>query len=335
MSKPQALFILHEGSAEAIYGLGGREELEDLLDVMAPPMSAETARTRPDLLGRMEVLLSGWGAPQLDAGFLKLCPNLRQVFYGAGSIKHMMTDAAWDAGIRVTSSYAANAIPVADYTLAQVILCLKCAYHLERQTRMERSYHRRNEIPLAGTYRSTVGIVSLGMIGRMVVQKLRNTLDINIIAYDPFTRPEQAKELGVTLASLEDVFAQADVVSLHTPWLKETEGMIGAKLLGSMKPYAAFINTSRGAVVNEHELIQVLGQRPDLQAVLDVTYPEPPVEDSPFYTLPNVFLNPHIAGSMRTECARMGALVVSDVRRYLAGEPLEWEITRERAAFLA
>ena len=334
MSKPKALFILHKPACATIYGLGARERLEEILDVLAPPMQTEEALLHPELLAETEVILSGWGAPQLTAEVLALMPRLKVVFYGAGSIRALMTTEAWDRGIRVTSSYAANAIPVADFTLAQIILCLKSAYAYARAVKELRHYPERNSIPLAGTYRSTIGLVSMGMIGRMVVQRL-SMLDVNIVAYDPFVSAEEAAELGVEMVSLEEVFQRADVVSLHTPWLKETERMVNGKLLRSMKHGAAFINTSRGAVVHEAEMIEVLQQRPDIQVVLDVTYPEPPVKGSPFYTLPNVVLTPHIAGSMRLECARMGASVLADVEHYLAGKPLQWEISRERAAIMA
>jgi phosphoglycerate dehydrogenase-like enzyme len=102
-----------------------------------------------------------------------------------------------------------------------------------------------------------------------------------------------------------------------------------------MKPGASFINTARGAIVREGEMIEVLRARPDLFAVLDVTYPEPPAPDSPLYTLPNVILTPHIAGSMDGECRRMGRYMVEELRRYVKGEPLRWGISRERAAVLA
>jgi phosphoglycerate dehydrogenase-like enzyme len=125
------------------------------------------------------------------------------------------------------------------------------------------------------------------------------------------------------------------VVSLHTPWLPETEGLIRGSHLASMKRGAAFVNTSRGAVVREAEMVSVLKDRPDITAVLDVTHPEPPEPDSLLYDLPNVVLTPHIAGSQGDECRRMGRLIVGELRRYVAGEPLEHEITRERAAMMA
>jgi len=171
-------------------------------------------------------------------------------------------------------------------------------------------------------------------VGRRVCELL-SAYDLKLLAYDPFVAPTEAAKLNVELCSLEEVFGRADVVSLHAPWLTETEGMITGAHFATMKPGASFINTSRGAIVREGEMIEVLRARPDLFAVLDVTYPEPPVPDSPLYTLPNVILTPHIAGSMDGECRRMGRYMVEELRRYVKGEPLRWSISRERAAVLA
>jgi phosphoglycerate dehydrogenase-like enzyme len=102
-----------------------------------------------------------------------------------------------------------------------------------------------------------------------------------------------------------------------------------------MKLNATFINTARGAVVRENELIDVLRERSDLTALLDVTYPEPPVPDSPLFTLPNVMLTPHIAGSVGPECLRMGELMYDELCRYLNGEPMRYKVRREQAAMMA
>lgn len=172
------------------------------------------------------------------------------------------------------------------------------------------------------------------MIGKRVCELLK-PFDLEILAYDPFVSAEQAERLKVRLCSLETLFRQSDVVSLHTPWLKETEGMIRGEHLASMNKGATFINTSRGAVVNEPEMIRVLQERPDLQAVLDVTYPEPPEPGSPLYTLPNVVLTPHIAGSLARECSRMGMYAAEEARRFVQGEPPRYAITRELSQRLA
>jgi phosphoglycerate dehydrogenase-like enzyme len=328
----KGLYILSADSFSKIYGTEEQAAIAEFVDIYAPPQTSKTIAEAKHLLADAEVIFSGWGAPKMDAAFLNLAPRLRAVFYGAGSVKGFVTDAFWDRNIRVTSAYAANAVPVSEYTLATVLLSLKQGWHYILSAKTNRKMPRRIKTP--GAYHRTVGIVSLGMVGRLVAERLR-TFDLRLIAYDPYMDKTAADGLGVTLVLLEEVFRQADVVSLHTPWLKQTEGMITGQHFASMKHGATFINTARGAVVRENELIEVASRRPDLHFVLDVTHPEPPVEGSPLYSLPNVILTPHIAGSMDEECRRMGRYMVEELRRYVNGEDFRWGITREKAAVMA
>jgi phosphoglycerate dehydrogenase-like enzyme len=242
------------------------------------------------------------------------------------------TPALWERGVRITSGYAANAVPVSEYALAAILFSLKRGWHFAFSARREKALPAQGQVP--GAYGSTIGLVSLGMVGRLVRERLR-PFDLRVVAYDPYVTPEEARVLGVDLMPLEDLFASSEVISLQTPLLPETEGMIRGSHLASMKRNATLINTSRGAVVREAEMVEVLEVRPDLWAVLDVTHPEPPEPGSRLYDLPNVVLTPHIAGSLGSECRRMGRLVVDELRRYVTGELLEHEITRERAALLA
>jgi phosphoglycerate dehydrogenase-like enzyme len=160
-------------------------------------------------------------------------------------------------------------------------------------------------------------------------------LDVHIVVYDPYLTHQEAEDLGVEKVSLEELFHRSDVASLHTPLMSETGGMITGRLLASMKRNATFINTARGAVVKEGEMIEVLLRRPDLYAVLDVADGEPPQPSSPLYTLPNVVLSPHIAGSRHSECARMGQLMVDEALRFLDNRPLRWEVTQAETAVAA
>lgn len=331
--KPKALYILAPHSHDLIYGPDERAAIEAMVDIYAPPQTKESVAADPGILGPCELIFSGWGAPRLDEAFLAAAPNLRAVFYGAGSVKGMVTDAMWDRGITVTSSWGANAIPVAEYALAQILFSLKLGWRFALSIKREQRYPA-PKWPVPGAYGSTVAIISLGMIGRLVCGLLR-PFAVQVIAYDPFVDAATAAGLGVEMRSLDACFAEADVASLHTPWLPETEKMITGAHFRSMKRDATFINTARGAVVDEPAMVAVLQERPDLTAVLDVTYPEPPKPGSPLYTLPNVILTPHIAGSMNAECRRMGRYAVEECRRYLNGDPLQWSISRERAATLA
>jgi phosphoglycerate dehydrogenase-like enzyme len=332
MNKVKGIYLLNAADFDKIYGPDERRNIESLVDIYVPPQTAATVREDPAVLEDAEVIFSGWGLPAMDTEFLAAAAKLKAVFYGAGSIRKMVTDEFWAQGILITSAYAANAVPVIEFTLAQILLSLKRTWYYIFTARETNSYVPRQPVP--GAYGSTVGLISLGMIGSGVARKLQQ-FDLHVIAYDPFATPEQAAELGVKLSSLDEVFERADVVSLHTPWLDETVDMIGGEHFARMKPNATFINSARGAIIREQEMIEVLQQRPDLWALLDVTYPEPPVPGSPLYTLPNVVLTPHIAGSLDNECRRMGRLMVDELGRYLRGEPLKWAISQEQARIMA
>ena len=326
------LYVLDPSSYDLIYGPAEREEIGRLVHILGPPETAASVLEHPAKLAEVDVILSGWGAPRMDAAFLAAAPRLQAVFYGAGSVRGVVSDAFWDRGIQICTAAAANAGPVAEYALAMILSSLKHGWQSAQRLRQQRNYAVPREFP--GAFGTTVGLVSLGVIGRRV-RELMRPFDLRVLAYDPYVSTAQAAELGVTLVDLDRLFSEADVISLHTPWLKETEGMVTGRHFGRMKPGATFINTARGAVVREAELVATLQARPDVYAVLDVTWPEPPVPESPLYTLPNVFLTPHIAGSMGAECRRMGRCMVEELQRHIAGQPLRWSVSREQLARMA
>lgn len=330
-SRLKGLYLLGAQQFGWIYGAPEREDIARLIDIVEPAQTADSIRQNLGVLADVDVIFSGWGCPTLDKELLDAAPNLKAIFYGAGSIRAFTTEEFWARGITICSAWGANAVPVSEYTLAAILFGLKSVW---QQAALVRQQHRFQRLPVAGVYGSTVGLVSLGMIGRLVTARLK-TFEVNVIAYDPFVTPEQGAALGVEMVSLDEVFRRADVVSVHTPWLSETVGLITGAHIASMKPYSTFINTSRGAVIRENEMIEVLRTRPDLWAVLDVTYPEPPPPDSPLYTLPNVQLTPHIAGSVGEECRRQGRYMIEELERYLTGQSLKWAVSKEKAAIMA
>jgi len=331
--RPKAIFALDAASVDLIYGPEERGELARLAEFHAAPQTRDSLQADPAPLAETEVIFSGWGAPPMDAAFLEKAPRLRAVFYGAGSIRYFTSDAFWRRGVVVTSAYAANAVPVAEYVLGTILLSLKNFWAFAAGTRHGQGWddHTRSVL---GNFRTTVGLVSFGMVARKVRELLR-PFDLRVLVYCPFLTAAEAATLGVEQCSLEEIFERADVVSLHTPDLPQTRGMVTGRHFSRMKPGASFINTARGAVVNQPEMVEALRARPDLTAVLDVSNPEPAPVGDPLLTLPNVVLTPHIAGSLGPECRRMGHYMVEEFRRYLAGEPLQWQITEALAARLA
>ncbi|MDP0497198.1 MAG: hydroxyacid dehydrogenase [Verrucomicrobiota bacterium JB024] len=332
MKKPRSIFLLKDYAFEELYSPSTVAEIARLTENDGRIHPAEDILAHPDDYRDVEIIFSGWGAPVMDAKLLSALPSLKAFLYGAGSVRSLVSEEFWARGIRLTSAYTGNAIPVAEYTVACVVLSLKRAWAKSQEMRAH--IHTRNNIP--GVYAgSKVGIISLGAIGRLVCQRL-SAFTLDVVAYDPFAGDAVFEELSVRRApTLESLFAECDIVSLHAPSLPETKGMITGELLELMPPNASFINTSRGAIVDEPALIRVLNTRPDLFAVLDVIEDESTASSSPLMTMPNVFLTPHIAGSAGRECHRLGDMALEECRRYLAGEPAVVPVTEQNILRMA
>ncbi len=330
----KSAFILGKGNFERIYGGSNFDSISRITDVVGKPMTCEEAFANAELLRDVELVFSGWGAPKLSKDFLDMLPNLKAFFYGAGSIRSILTDEFWNKDIIITSSYAANAVPVAEYAVAQIVLSLKRFWLYAFGVKRTGSYMHKEEDKMPGGYGTTIGLISLGMIGSMVAERLK-TFDVNVVFYDPFASQKKIETLDVKRVELDELFKVSDVVSLHAPNIPSTQKMIKSEHFKLMKQNSTFINTARGAVVDEEGMLDVLEDRTDIYAVIDVTYPEPPAETSRIYTLDNVILTPHIAGSMSNECKRMGEYAVNECRKYLSGEELTWSISKEQAAIMA
>ncbi|TMR99233.1 hydroxyacid dehydrogenase [Nonomuraea basaltis] len=316
------LYVMDPNRFDDVYGPQARAAIERHLAIPSPPLTAD--RLTPDVLAGLQVLVTGWGAPRLDAELLAAAPKLSLVLYGAGSIRPLVTPEMWARGVRVTSAATANATPVAEFALSQILYALKHGWRYVLAARAAAAPAARG--PEIGAHGAVVGLVSFGATGLATARLLAHH-DLVVQAYDPYADPAQAERLGVRLVGLAELFATSDVVSLHAPLTPETRGMVGAGLLESMKPDATLINTARGSLVDEVALVDVLGRRTDLFAVLDVTDPEPPVAGSPLFTMPNIVVTPHVAGSLGHERRRHGQAMAEELARYVAGEPLLYEIT--------
>jgi phosphoglycerate dehydrogenase-like enzyme len=332
--KPKALYLMEEKTLQTVYGAEERDLIAGFLEVDPVPYDRQSIHNIFDRLKDVEIVMASWGTPVLDAAFLEAAPNLRAFFYAAGSVKHFTTPEFWKRGVTICSAYATNAEPVAEYTLGVILLSLKRFWSFAHSVRTETDPWDDHNRVVPGVYKSTVGLISCGMIARRLIQLLK-PFDVRCVVYDPYVTESEMKELGVELCSLHEIFERSDVISIHTPLLPETRGMIRGKMVEAMKPGATLINTARGGVIQQDEIAEVLSQRADLTAVLDVLDVEPPARGTPLIQLPNVWVTPHIAGSLGPECRRLGRAMVEELGRYLAGEPLLWKITEEFAARLA
>jgi phosphoglycerate dehydrogenase-like enzyme len=269
-------------------------------------------------LEQAEVVLSGWGCPPLDALLLARAPELRAIVHAAGGVKGHVTDACWDRGLLVSTAAGANAEPVAEYTLARILLANKGAGRLAREYRARRApIDLISEFPDVGNLGKTVGIVGLSRIGKRVVELLR-PFELDVLVSDPYV---------AGAAELDDLLRASDVVSLHAPSLPSTRHMLDARRLSLLRDGATLINTARGALIDQDALVaELITGRID--AVIDVTEPEVLPPDSPLYDLPNVVLTPHIAGALGVEVRRLGDSALDELERYARGEPFAHPVTR-------
>jgi len=323
---PSVAFIGSARRLELAYPASVRSKIGGEVRILSPDIHTEKWQEHRSTLEQADILLATWGLPPLDSEFFSYAPKLRAVFYAAGTVKGFATEEAFSREMVISSAWKANAIPVAQYAAAATMLGLKGFWQYANFTKKTHRWSRDIEVP--GCYLSTVGLVSLGAAGRCTAEIL-SFMGLKIIAYDPHFSAETAAELGIELVPLEKVFSTSDVVSIHAPLLPETEGMIDKPLLRLMKPGSSLVNTSRGAIVNQADLCKVMRERPDITAIIDVTYPEPPDPDSEIFTLDNILVTPHIAGSLGGEIPRMGNWMVDEMSNYLKKHPLKYQVTPE------
>ncbi|MFJ9030576.1 hydroxyacid dehydrogenase [Streptomyces sp. NPDC102274] len=335
-ARPRAALAMNPDAAAAVLGPETLAALGTVCDLTPPPVlddfTTDRARTT---LADVEILVTGWGCPPLDPAVLDLAPRLRAVAHTAGTIRGHITEACWERGIEVSSAAAANALPVAEYTVAMILLSGKRVLERARDYRAARD--RDGDLlsvdGAVGNYGRTVGILSASLIGRRVIELLR-PYDFQVLLHDPYVSEEEAAALGVRPVGLGELFARGDTVSVHTPLLPATRGLVSRELLTSMRQDSVLINTSRGAVVDQDALTDVL-RRERIRAVLDVTEPETLPSDHPLWTCENALITPHLAGSQGNETRRLADLAVGEVERWTAGDGFAHPVRRERLPFLA
>ncbi|WP_442810398.1 hydroxyacid dehydrogenase [Streptomyces sp. NBC_01474] len=324
-SRPRALFAMGRPHRDALFPPPAMQRLTHHVDI-DPRLVAEDFDQVPDL-ATVELLITSWGCPPLDDVVLARMPHLRAVVHSAGSVKHHVTQACWDRGLLVSTAAAANAVPVAEYTIAAVLFANKRVLEIgglyrEHRAALDWAVH----FPGLGNYRRTVGVVGASLVGRRVLELLR-PYDFDVLVTDPHIDEATALSLGARLVDLEEMLAVCDVVSLHAPALPETYHLMDARRLSLLRDGATLINTGRGSLIDTHALTAETSSG-RIHAVLDVTDPEVLPETSPLYSLPNVLLTPHIAGSLGGELERITHSALNEIERYCAGREFNHPVTR-------
>jgi D-3-phosphoglycerate dehydrogenase len=271
--------------------------------------SAELRRLLPGIHGYIA------GVDTIDRTALEAADCLRVIArYGVG-VDRVDLVAAHEKGIVVTNTPGANSASVADLTIG---LILSLARHIPEAAASTRAggWPRLAGVTLEG---KAVGLVGLGAIGKQVARRLTG-FGCRVLAFDPYPDREFATRLGVGLVSLEELFAQADFLSLHLPLLPETRGLVGREMISHMKTGAYLINTARGELVDEQALVEALSVGKLAGIALDVFSEEPPNPENPLLKHPNVIVTPHYASHADGAMNAMGWAALEDCLAVLSGE---------------
>ncbi len=252
-------------------------------------------------------------AVQVDAALLEHAPSLRVIGRAGVGVDNIDTAAATHRGIVVMNTPGANAVAVAELTLGLMIaMCRKIPVANET---MHAGKWDKKSLQGSELRGKTLGIVGLGRIGLEVARRAA-AFGMELIAYDPFLAPVIARENGVTLTSLDQVFNSSDFLTLHVGLTTQTEGMINAQSIAIMKPGVRIVNCARGELIVDSALAAALQSGTVAGAALDVFHQEP-LKDSPYFALPNVLLSPHIAGATDEAQEAIGIQLAMQVRDYL------------------
>ena len=326
MNEPKFVLSLAKDDFDLCYNSSIQKELQSMVELVGgvPPKGEYMREWFLRNIKEVEACITGWGSVPLDDEILDRAKKLRILFHTAGSVRGFY-DKAVERNIRIVSNAAVNGIPVAEFALGVILTGLKGVCQYQERFRREGKRSWRGDISISpGYYETTIGIISLGHIGRKLIRLLQN-FDFTLLAYSHHLSEDEADVIGVRKVSLDELMSRSNAVVLCAPNLPENKHMINAQRLALMKDNALFINVARGALVDEKALVQEL-EKGRISAFLDVTDPQPPEEGHPFYSLPNCILTPHIAGSFGNECYRLGRATLDEIKRYLKGEPLKNEL---------
>lgn len=308
-----------------LFGPAERDALNIDVDAVLTEFGSAKAKAA---LAEAEVLITGWECPPINVADV---PKLRAIVHAAGTIKAHVGPEVFERGIAVSSAAWANALPVAEYTVAMILLAGKDTFAIARRYRETRArIDLITDYPNIGNYHRTIGIIGASLVGRAVLRLLA-PFDLDLLVHDPYLSTTDAEELGAELVDLDELCRRSQVLSIHAPELPQTRGMVDSARLALLPDSATLINTARGSLVDQDALENEL-RTGRISAVLDVTEPEVIPEGSALWELPNLVVTPHLAGSVGTELRRIGTSAAAEVLRIAAGQPLQHEV---RAAALA
>lgn len=325
--RPKAAFFYDYPPEDGdVYGQGRRERVAALTDLYPHVVHARNFDAHAAALAEVEIIFATWGMIRFEDRHFRAMPRLNAVFYAAGNVRAFAAPLV-ERSVTLVSAWEINAIPVAEMCLSQILLSLRGYFRSVRRYGELRSFEAKR-FPRTGVNGATVGMIGMGKIGTRLRELLAD-YPLRVIAHDPFLTAERAAALDVERVTLDEVFERSLVLCNHIPDLPETRGTLTARHFERLREGATFINTGRGAQVVEDDLVRVLRARPDLTALVDVTWPEPPPPDSPLWTVPNLVISPHIGGTIGDEVVRLADCVIGEFEAWRAGRPLRHQVTAE------
>jgi D-3-phosphoglycerate dehydrogenase / 2-oxoglutarate reductase len=255
-------------------------------------------------------------ATQVDAEAIAHAPKLRVVARAGVGLDNVDVEAATKAGVMVVNAPTSNITSAAEHTVALILASARNV--AQAHSALKAGEWKRSKYTGVELDEKVIGILGLGKIGQLVAQRLQ-PFGVELIAYDPYLQPARAAQMGVRLASLEEVLRESDFITVHLPKSKETIGLIGDKELHTVKPSVRLINVARGGIIDENALYSAIKEGRVAGAGIDV-FPKEPVTDSPLFELDQVVVTPHLGASTHEAQEKAGTQVARSVKLALAGE---------------
>lgn len=306
-----------------------RAYLEERFEVTYFPHARRlTAEDIALYAGDAEVMMTGWGHPMMDSKCLE-GTSIKLIAHTGGSVADYVSQDVYEAGIKVISGNNLFAESVAEGTVGYMMLALRKMVDYVHDTR-EGNWRSEACAPTEGLLDQTVGLVGMGAITKQLIPMLK-PFRVKLKLYSGYPiDPEYLAQNNAVQASLEEIFSTCKIVSIHSALNERTKGMISKEHFDLLQDGAVLINTARGAIIREDEMIEAL-QTNRFMAVLDVYSKEPPEVDSPLRQLKNVYCMPHVGGPTNDRAPIIAMRLAEDVLRFAEGKPLQYEITGEYA----
>ena len=260
------------------------------------------------------------GMDQWNDQVFQIAPNLKILARFGVGVDNIDLEAAKRRGIQVVNAAGMNANAVAELALTMILNCLRQFPQLNQEL-IQGTWARAVGRDLQG---KTVGLLGFGDIGSRVAKKLSG-FDVNLIAYDPYPNLKKAEMLGVTMADMDTVLQQSDIVSIHMPSIPATRHVMNRETFGKMKPGSYFINTARGALVDTPALVEMVSNGHLAGAAVDVYEQEPLPMDAPILHTPGILCTPHTGAETLETYQNISIMAAQAVIDSLGGkEPKNW-----------